>query len=101
MGLDFQQEMSKKLNTSNTISYKEISDIMTAFQIASGQEFAVGRTKALLDYLKKGNVLIIENFEDSNENKIAKSILDLAMIYKNIDSYIDIMNDKDFKEYFY
>lgn len=100
MSVDFQKEMSKKLDASNIISYKEINDIMIAFQIASGQGFAIGKTKALLDYLKRGNILVIENFEDSNENKIAKSMGDLAMIYKKIDSFIDIANDKDFKEYF-
>lgn len=49
MGVDFQQEMSKKLDVSNIISYKEVNDIMIAFQITSGQGFAIGKTKALLD----------------------------------------------------
>lgn len=95
-----QQQQKEKLEANNTISYKEVCEILDAFQIASGQSFAIGKTKALLEYLSKGNSFTIENFEYSNKNKDVSSIKELVNIYKDIDQFIDLTTDKDFKQYF-
>ena len=95
-----QQQQKVKLEANNKISYKEICEILDAFQITSGQSFAIGKTKALLEYLKKGNSFVIENFDYSNKNKEASSTIELVNIYKDIDQFIDLSTDKDFKQYF-
>jgi len=100
MSFIFQKQLKDQLEALNAISYKEICEIINAFQVASGQGFAIGKTKALLDYLKGGKSLIIENFEDSNNEMTVSTITELANIYKKIDSYIDLPTDKDFKQYF-
>jgi len=100
MSLLIQQKLSEKLNNTGAISFKEICEILDAFQIASGQGFAIGKTKAILEYIKKGNNLIIQNYEYSNNQKIIYSINELINIYKNIDQFIDLSTDKDFKNYF-
>ena len=97
---NYQHNLKKQLDNTATISYKEICEILDAFQIASGQGFAIGKTKALLDFLKGGNSITIENFNYSNENKNVSSTKQLANIYKHIDLYIDLASDKDFKNYF-
>jgi hypothetical protein len=96
----FRQQQKERIENHNTISYKEICEILDAFQIASGQGFAIGKTKALLDYLKKGKNFIIENFEHSNNQRIVSTLSELANIFKDIDQFVDLPNDKDFKEYF-
>ncbi|NOS90690.1 MAG: hypothetical protein HOP30_02100 [Cyclobacteriaceae bacterium] len=73
---------------------------MSAFQIASGQNFAIGKTKALLDFIKQGKSIIIENFDYTDKNKEVSSIKELVNIFKDIDQFVDLSNDKDFKEYF-
>lgn len=97
---NFQHELKEQLDSTASISYKEICEILDAFQIASGQGFAIGKTKALLDFLKDGNSITIENFDYSNENKKVSTIKQLANIYKDIDQFIDLTTDKDFKQYF-
>lgn len=96
----FRQQQKERIENQNTISYKEICEVLNAFQIASGQGFAIGKTKALLDYLKKGNTFTIENFKHSNNQRIVSTVNELANIYKDIDQFVDLPNDKDFKEYF-
>lgn len=98
--LDFRQQQKESIKNNPIISYKEICDILNAFQIASGQGFAIGKTKALLDYIKEGHSFTIENFNNSNEQRVVKSTNELANIYKGIDQFVDLPNDKDFKEYF-
>lgn len=95
-----QEQLTKELNTTNAISYNEISNILDAFQIASGQGFAIGKTKAILEFLKNGNSLTIENFNNTNENRKITSISELDDIYKNIDVSVNLSIDKDFIEYF-
>lgn len=98
--LDFQQQQKESIKKNPIISYKEICDILNAFQIASGQGFAIGKTKALLDYIKEGHSFTIENFNNTNEQRVVKSTNELANLYKDIDQFVDLLNDKDFKEYF-
>lgn len=98
--LNFQQQQKKNIANNPSISYKEICDILNAFQIASGQGFAIGKTKALLDYIKEGHSFTIENFNNSNERRVVKSTKELANIYKSIDQFVDLPNDKEFNEYF-
>lgn len=100
MNFKIKQQQKEKLEANNAISYKEVCEILDAFQIASGQGFAIAKTKALLDFLKDGNSITIENFEYSNENKKVSTIKQLVNIYKDIDQFIDLANDKDFKQYF-
>ncbi len=96
----FQIEQKQKLQNKRTINYQEIIDILGAFQIASGQEFAIGKTTAFLDYLKNGNSINIENFNFSGENKKVFNIEQLVDVYKKIDQYIDLSKDKSFESYF-
>ena len=98
--LDFQQQQRESIKNKPIITYKEICDILDAFQIASGQGFAIGKTKALLGYIREGHSLTIDNFNNSNEQKVVKSTNELATIYKVIDQFVDLPNDKEFKEYF-
>lgn len=100
MSFVIQQEQLEKLEQSGILSFKEVKEILYAFQIASGQGFAIGKTKAILEYLKKGNVLTIENFNDSGNEKKIKSKQELAALFKSMDEYVDLTTDKDFKEYF-
>lgn len=97
---NFQHELKEQLDNTASISYKEICEILDAFQIASGQSFAIGKTNALLDFLKDGSSITIENFGYSNENKKLSTIKQLANIYKDIDQYVDLTTDNDFKQYF-
>jgi hypothetical protein len=98
--LDFHQQQKESIKNNPIISYKEICDILNAFQIASGQGFAIGKTKALLDYIKEGHSLTIDNFNNSGKQKTISSINELATIYKDIGQFVDLPNDKEFKEYF-
>lgn len=96
----FQIEQKQQLLDKDTINYQEVLDILDSFQIASGQEFAIGKTKAMLDFLKNGQSIIIENFNFSDKSKKVSDIKELVNIYKEIDQYIDLTTDKDFKQYF-
>jgi plasmid replication initiation protein len=87
--------LKNQLEVSSTITYREVLEILDAFQIASGQSFAIGKTKALLDFLKQGKY-----FDDTGNTKEVSSVKELVNIYKDIDQFVDLSNDKDFKEYF-
>lgn len=93
-------KMLNKLIESPLVDYQELLNITDAFQIASGQSYAIGNTKALLDYLKDGKPITILKFNHSTQSKILKSPKDLAVTFKSIDQYIDLSNDDDFKKYF-
>ncbi|MFN4915292.1 MAG: hypothetical protein ACK5FT_08230 [Sphingomonadales bacterium] len=92
--------LKNQLEVSSTITYREVLEILDAFQIASGQSFAIGKTKALLDFLKQGKSIKIEYFDDTGNTKEVSSVKELVNIYKDIDQFVDLSNDKDFKEYF-
>ena len=100
MSFAIQREQLEKLEHSGILSFKELTEILDAFQIASGQGLAIGKTKGILDYLRKGNKLVIENFNNSVEDKTVHTKEELAVIYSTIDKYVDLKNDKDFKAYF-
>ncbi|MEO6904168.1 MAG: hypothetical protein ABI315_13600 [Bacteroidia bacterium] len=100
MSLAIQQKLRDELNNTGAISYKEVCEILEAFQISSGQGFAIGKTKAVLEYLKKERSLIIENFDKSGNSKTIHSIAELAKMYREIDPLIDLSMDKEFKDYF-
>ena len=97
--IDEQIKMIKKLKENNSITYEEILKITDAFQIASGQRYAVGRTKGMLDFLKKyGNVDIISFPQE--EKIMLKTNEDLYSLFKDIDNDIDIKSDSNFVQYF-
>lgn len=100
MHLSIQQEQKEKLEQNNVMSFKEIMDIVEAFQIASGQSFAIGKTIAILDFLKKGNSIVIQNFDNTGEVIVVFSVTELANIFKSIDKFVDLESDKEFKSFF-
>ena len=100
MSLIIQKELIEKLKNTGSIPYKEICEILDAFQIASGQAFAISKTKALLEYIISNDSLTIKNFNYSDEDKKVFSTHELANIYKNIDELINLYNEKDFIKYF-
>jgi len=87
-------------NRENTIDYTELLKITDAFQIASGQGYAIEKTKTLLDVIKNGYTLVIENFQELGANKIVSSVDELADIFKSIDEYIDLKEEAALKKYF-
>lgn len=93
----FEEEMLDQLKRCGTISYRDILDILNAFQIASGQGFAIGRTKAILNFIRQGGVLKLENIKGMES---ISSFNELADVYKSIDSQIDLFAESEFKEYF-
>ncbi len=83
----------------DSISYEKILNITDAFQIASGQTFAIDSTKGILDYITNfGNICItgIPN----NVDKYIETSYDLSTLYKSIDKSIDISLDTNFSKYF-
>jgi len=84
----------------NTIDYTELLKITDAFQIASGQGYAIEKTSTLLDFIKNGYALVIENFPRRGEHKIVSSVEELADIFKSIDEYIDLKEEVALKKYF-
>lgn len=100
MMINFQQKLKEQLDRTASISYKDICDIMDAFQIASGQGFAIGRTMALLDFIQSGKSIIIINFDHLDKDKIIDSVEQLVDIYKDIDQLFDLNREKDFLKYF-
>ena len=95
----YEIEVLKQLKQNSTISFEEIKNIIEAYQIASGQGYAIGKTKGILGFLKNyGEIKIIN---DVGELKlILKTKLDLVSLYKSMDHFIDIKNDVNFGKYF-
>lgn len=48
--IEEQIKMIKKLRENNVIACEEILKIADAFQITSGQSYAIGKTKGILDF---------------------------------------------------
>lgn len=95
----FQDEMIRKLKKDNRISYSEICDITYSFQIASGQGYAIGKTKGILDFLNRyGNIDIVEI--PNTEELCIKTNTDLANFNLSLDKDIDLEKDSAFSEYF-
>ena len=58
----YEIEILKQLKQNNTIPVEEIQNIIDAFQIASGQGYAIGNTKGILGFLKNyGEIKIIND----------------------------------------
>jgi hypothetical protein len=96
--IEYQIEILKKLKQENIIAYDEILKITDAFQIASGQGLAIGKTKGMLDFLKNCGEIIVKNNEEIKT--VLKTKYDLAQLYLSIDSYIAIEKDLIFNSYF-
>jgi hypothetical protein len=84
----------------NTIDYADLLKITDAFQIASGQGYAIEKTTVLLDFIKNGYTLVIDNFQRSGERRIVSSTEELADLFKSIDEYIDLREEAALKKYF-
>jgi hypothetical protein len=65
--------------------------IADAFQIASGQELAIGKTKGMLDFLKNCGEIIVRN--DEGVKAVLKTKHDLAAFYSSIDPNVTIEKD--------
>lgn len=89
----------KKLKENNTITYEEILEILEAFQIASAQGYAIGKTKGILNYIKNYGKIIIEDHFDNQKITLMNNH-DLSEFYKKIDNSIDIEIDPAFITYF-
>lgn len=91
--------MIKELKENNIITYEDILKITDAFQIASGQGYAIGRTKAILDFLKKYGDVHIMSIPKKGELTL-KTNDDLYLLFRDIDNDIDIKADSNFESYF-
>ena len=94
------KQFLQELQQNKYIDYQEILKIADAFQIASGQSYAEGRTKALLDFINLQNSLVIKNFNNTGQDKLIYTVKEFAIMLKNVDQFIDLENDKEFKAYF-
>lgn len=94
---NYRLEILSKLKKNNIISYNEILDITNAFQIASGQSYAIEKTKGLLDFLNDGKEILITN---APNDIVLRSKTDLYSLYLSIDKYINIVDDSNFSSYF-
>jgi translation initiation factor 2 beta subunit (eIF-2beta)/eIF-5 len=96
--IEYQIEILKRLKKSNILTYEEILKIADAFQIASGQGYAIGKTKGILDYLEKYGEINVSNL--SNNKLVIQNKYDLSAIFNEIDKYISIETDLNFNQYF-
>lgn len=97
--IEEQIEMIKKLKNNNIINFTEISEILEAFQVASAQGYAIGKTKGILDYLKNYGEIYIED-TPFKQKQVITNIYDLSVFYKKIYQDIDIEKDVNFLAYF-
>lgn len=86
------KETLDRLKSEKVISSKELYHIAAAFQIASGQGYAISKTKAILDYIIEGNQLIID------EDTYINSVPDLKIFFLKMG--IDISDNKELSSYF-
>lgn len=77
--------------------YEKIQEIIDALQIASGQTFALNKTKELLDTIDKFGKLEVISI---NSTKVLNSFIELRDYIITIDSFIDIKNEKMLSHYF-
>lgn len=91
--------MIKEFKENNSITYEEILKITDAFQIASGQGYAIGRTKTILDFFKKYGDVHIMSIPKKGELTL-KTNDDLYLLFRDIDNDIDIKADSNFESYF-
>lgn len=96
--VEHQTEVLKRLRQENRITYDEIAKIADAFQIASAQGLAIGKTKGMLDFLLNHGEIIVST--DKEIKAKLKTNYDLAHFYRSIDKEISIENDINFDNYF-
>jgi len=97
--IEEQIKIIKKLKQNNIIDYSEILNITDAFQIASAQGYAIGKTKGILDFLKKYGHIHIMSIPKKGELTL-KTNDDLYLLFRDIDNDIDIKADSNFESYF-
>lgn len=90
--IEEQITMIKRLKKNNTLDYSDILNITNAFQIASAQGYAIGKTKEILDFLKKYGELHIMSIPEKGE-LTRKTSEDLYLLLRDIDNDIDIKPD--------
>ena len=98
--MNYQVKMYNSLKEAGHIEFEDLIEIADAFQIASGQSYAIGNTKGIMDYIIENGSIVIRNYSSLENDKQVNSILKLNEIFKQIDKYIDFKNDKDFSQYF-
>lgn len=81
-----------------TIKQSDIQEIIDAFQVASGQSYAIKNTEKILLMLEKYNgieILLVDNslIKISNAEELSDYIL-------SIDEYVDLKKINDLKKYF-
>lgn len=86
------KETLDKLKSERITDTKELTDIAKAFDTASGQGYAISKTKAILDYIIEGNQLIID------EDTYINSVPDLKIFFLKMG--IDISDNKELSSYF-
>jgi Ca2+-binding EF-hand superfamily protein len=78
------QEIYKILEKENgIIESKYLEEIFYAFQIASGQEYFRSRTQAIIDYLNKNALLIVQY---PNKQVEIRTLNELEKCFKTFDS---------------
>jgi hypothetical protein len=97
--INYQIEILEGLKTNNIISYDDVLNIIDAFQIASAQGYAVGKTKGILDFIKNYGKIVVTKIPNSDDLEI-KTISDLSKLYSSIDKNINIDTDKIFATYY-
>lgn len=90
--IEEQIKMIKKLKNDNIINITEILEILEAFQVASAQSYAIGKTKGILDYLKNYGEIYIEDTH-FKQKQVITNMSDLSIFYKKICQNIDIEKD--------
>lgn len=97
--IEEQIKMIKRLKENNTLDYNDILYITDAFQIASAQGYAIGKTKGMLDFFKKYGHIHIMYIPKKGELTL-KTNDDLYLLFRDIDNDIDIKADPNFESYF-
>jgi len=87
-----------QLHTTHSVSYHQLTDIANAFQISSGQSFAIGSIQGILEYLRTGKTIAITN--NHSATRRITSAKDLDNILNTIAPNITLFSDPDFKAYF-
>ena len=90
-------QMEQLLEVNQAVPFKGFRDIADAFQVASGQGYAIGKTLGMLSYIKKGHTFLIKGFEGSDVQ--VRTTAELADLFKHLDPYLDLKTEKAFAEY--
>lgn len=82
----------------NTIKQSDIQEIIDAFQVASGQSYAIKNTEKILLMLEKYND--IEIFKADNSIIKLSNAEELSDYILSIDEYVDLKKVNDLKRFF-